>query len=373
MNMGRGTFEFNLREFSGSLGNLGTFLPLAVGYMTVCGLNPAGLLVMMGTANLCTGLLYRLPIPIEPMKVIAAAAIAQRWAPSMVYAAGFSMGLVWLCFAAFGVAARIAGRTPVAVVRGIQVTLGLLLSLEAGRMLSCGWPLGLAALLLGFALRSNRRAPAALLLVLLGIGVMGLRGQFSPLNGPTLTLPPLTRFAPLEIWQTLMLAGFAQIPLTVTNATIATSCLISSYWPDRSVTPRQLSLSQGVINTLSPFLGGMPMCHGAGGLAGQYCFGARTGGTNVIEGGIEIALGLFFAPSVAALFASFPREITGAMLLLVGWELIRFSRDLRGSGELLPLATTVAVSLAGNMALGFLAGLGAHRLLAGRRHSGEKE
>lgn len=369
MTMNRGTFEFNLREFAGSLGNLGTFLPLAVGYMAVCGLNPAGLLVMMGAANLCTGLLYRLPIPIEPMKVIAAAAIAQRWAPSMVYAAGFSMGLVWLCFAATGVAARIAGRTPVAVVRGIQVTLGLLLSLEACRMLSSGWPLGLAALFLGFALRSNRRAPAAVLLVLLGIGVMGLRGELATLGGPSLSLPSLTGFSPREIWQTLLLAGFAQIPLTVTNATIATSCLISSYWPDRSVTPRQLSLSQGIMNVLAPFFGGMPMCHGAGGLAGQYCFGARTGGTNVIEGAIEISLGLFFAPSVARLFASFPREITGAMLLLVGWELIRFSRDLRGSGELLPLAATVAVSLTANMAFGFLAGLAVHRLLAHRQRN----
>ncbi|HOP39707.1 MAG TPA: putative sulfate/molybdate transporter, partial [Geobacteraceae bacterium] len=100
------SFEFNLREFSGSFGNLGTFLPLAVGYFAVCGLNPAGLLVMMGLANIATGLFYRLPIPIEPMKVIAAAAIAQQWSPSMVYAAGFSMGCIWLLFAVSDFAAR---------------------------------------------------------------------------------------------------------------------------------------------------------------------------------------------------------------------------------------------------------------------------
>lgn len=355
-----GPFDFNLREFSGSLGNLGTFLPLAVGYIVVCGLNPAGLLIMMGLANIATGLIYRLPIPIEPMKVIAAAAIAQRWSPSMVYASGFSMGAIWLVFAAVGVAGRVAAMTPVAIVRGIQVTLGLLLSMEAGRMLSSGWLLGLFALLLGYALRTNRRAPAAIALVLLGIAAMGLKGQLGAICSPSLTLPVFTSFSLHEIWQTLLLAGFAQIPLTVTNATIATSCLISAYWPQRIVSARELSLSQGVMNICAPFLGGMPMCHGAGGLAGQYYFGARTGGTNIIEGVIEISLGLFLAPSAAGLFGAFPREVAGAMLFLVGIELIKFSRDVRGTGDLLSLAMTVAVSLCSNMAIGFMAGLTAY-------------
>lgn len=354
-----GSFQFTLGEFSGSLGNLGTFLPLAVGYIVVCGLNPAGLLIMMGLANIATGLLYRLPIPIEPMKVIAAAAIAQRWAPSMVYACGFSMGVVWLLFAAIGIAGRIAARTPAAVVRGIQVTLGVLLSLEALRMLSSEWLTGLFALGLGFVLRLNRRVPAAVALVLLGVAVMAMRGRLPHLSAPAPVLPTLTGFSADEVWRSLLLAGFAQIPLTVTNATIATSCLISGYWPERNVTARQLSLSQGVMNVCAPFLGGMPMCHGAGGLAGQYYFGARTGGTNIIEGLLEIGLGLFFAPSVAGLFGAFPREITGAMLLLVGMELIRFARDTRGVNGLISLAVTVTVSLITNMAVGFMAGLAA--------------
>lgn len=70
-----GPFEFNLRELAGSLGDFGTLLPLAIGYITVCKMNPAGLLVMMGLANISTGLLYRLPMPIEPMKVLAVVAI----------------------------------------------------------------------------------------------------------------------------------------------------------------------------------------------------------------------------------------------------------------------------------------------------------
>ncbi len=357
-----GSFDFNLRELSGSLGNLGTFLPLAVGYIAVCGMEPVGLLVMMGLANIATGLLYRLPIPIEPMKVIAAAAIAQKWPPSMIFASGFSMGIIWLVIATTGIASRVANLTPASVVRGIQTTLGILLAIEAGKMLSTSWRMGALALAVGIGFRKFRHAPAAVMLVLLGVAIMLVDNQLGAIRSPGIAFPSLTFFNPGEIWESLVQAGFAQIPLTVTNATIATSCLISSYWPERSVTPQRLSVSQGLMNLISPFFGGMPMCHGAGGLASQYYFGARTGGTNIIEGAIEISLGLFFAASVAGLFSAFPKPVTGAMLLLVGFELIKFARDVRGTRDTLSMAMTVAVSLASNMAFGFIAGLLVNRL-----------
>lgn len=358
-----GSFEFNIRELSGSFGNLGTFLPLAIGYFVICGLNPAGVLIMMGMANIITGLLYRLPMPIEPMKVIAAAAIAQQWQPSMIFASGFSMGLIWLLFAISGVASWVARVTPGAVVRGIQVTLGALLAIEALKMLSISPLLGTLAVAIGLGLRKSNRIPAAAVLVVFGIGLMAYKGQLSLIGTPRFTLPPLTYFTPEEIWQSLLLAGFAQIPLTVTNATIATSCLISTYWPDRPVSPRKLSLSQGIMNLCAPFFGGMPMCHGAGGLAGQYYFGARTGGTNIIEGMIEICLGLFLATSVTSLFSAFPKAVIGAMLLLVAFELIKFAGKSNQRTEILSLAMTVVVSLATNMAIGFMAGIITHGLL----------
>jgi MFS superfamily sulfate permease-like transporter len=113
----------------------------------------------------------------------------------------------------------------------------------------------------------------------------------------------------------------------------------------------------GIINLVTPWFGGMPLCHGAGGLAGQYYFGARTGGANIIEGLLEIAMGLFLANSIAALFAAFPVAIVGAMMFLVGIELTKFARDVRWGLDLLPLGVTVGVSLLSNMAFGFLAGV----------------
>ncbi|MFC1888927.1 putative sulfate/molybdate transporter, partial [Thermodesulfobacteriota bacterium] len=190
-----------------------------------------------------------------------------------------------------------------------------------------------------------------------------VRGELGGVEAPAFTLPAFTGF-PLEaMWQTLLLAGLAQIPLTATNAVMSTSSLIKTYWPDREVKENTLAISNGVMNIALPLLGGMPLCHGAGGLAGKYYFGARTGGTNIIEGVIEIALGLLLAASIATLFTAFPMAIIGTMLLMVGIELCKFVGDVRGKENLVPLLSTVAVSLATNMALGFLTGLLIHHAI----------
>ena len=355
-----GSFEFNLRELAGSMGDFGTLFPLAIGYIAVCGLDPAGFLVMMGLANIATGLIYKLPMPIEPMKVLAVVAIAQHWTPSLIYASGFAMGIVWIFFAVTGIIERLAKITPNSVVRGIQATLGILLAIEAVKMLSTGWILGIVAIVIVLVLKDSRVAPAAVVLMLLGMAIVAFRGQLPAAELIRFTPPPLTGFSLREVWDSLVLAGFAQIPLTITNATIATSALIAVYWPEKQVSVRKLSWNQGIMNLVLPFFGGMPMCHGCGGLAGQYYFGARTGGTNLIEGAIEISLGLFFAAAIAGLFSVFPTAIIGAMMLLVGIELTKFARDIRVGRDLIPLAATLAVALLANMAVGFAAGLAVH-------------
>ncbi len=361
-----GSFEFSLRELAGSMGDFGTLLPLAIGYITVCGMDPTGLLVMMGLANVATGLIYRLPMPIEPMKVLAVMAIAGAWAPQKVYASAFAMGIVWLLMGATGAMTLVARWTPKTVVRGIQLSLGVLLAAKGLQMMSGWWLLGGAAVVIVLLLRQSRYAPAAIVLVALGIVIAGLRGELAALGAPSLSLPPFTGLDVRLIWPAFRDGGLAQIPLTATNAVIATVALISQYWPDRRVTERQLSFNMGVMNLVVPFFGGMPMCHGAGGLAGQYYFGARTGGTNIIEGTIEIGLGLALGGSIAALFAAFPLAIVGAMMLMVGVELFKFARELRFDRSLLPVAATVAGSVAFNMAVGFAVGLALHYLLLGK-------
>lgn len=167
------------------------YLPLAIGYIVVNGLDPAGFLVMMGLANIVTGIVYRLPMPIEPMKVLAVMAIAQHWSPSMIYASGFAMGVIWLFLAATNLIGWIAKITPQSVVWGIQVTLGILLAVEAVKLLSTWWMLGIASIGLVLLLRQNRYAPAAIVLILLGVVINLVDGTFHQLSPPSLSLPPL--------------------------------------------------------------------------------------------------------------------------------------------------------------------------------------
>lgn len=361
--MSRRPIEFKLHELAGSMGDFGTLLPLAIGYIVVCGLDPAGLLVMMGLANIVTGLVYRLPMPIEPMKALAVVAIAQQWSPSMVYASGFTMGLIWLALATTGAITWIARATPTPVVMGVQVTLGVLLATEAIRLSSASWVTAAAGVVIVLTLRRNKYAPAAIVLVGAGLLIMAFNGGFEGLAPIRFRLPGIVIFTVDDMWQSLLSGGFAQIPLTAANAVIATSSLISSYWPEEKVSPRKLAFSHGAMNIVAPLFGGMPMCHGAGGLVGQYFYGARTAGANVIEGALEMTLGLFFAGSIAALFGAFPQPIVGAMMFMVGLELIKFARHLRVGPDLIALAATVVVALLTNMAVGFLAGIVVHRLV----------
>ena len=358
-----GSFEFSIRELAGAMGDFGTLIPLAIGYITVCKMNPAGLIIMMGLANIGTGLIYRLPMPIEPMKVLAVAAIAQGWTPEEICTAGLIMGVVWVLMGATGAMAHVARWTPSTVTRGIQLSLGVLLATKGLKMVSSWWWLGLAAVVIVVLFRRNRYAPAAVILVAMGIAIMAIKGQLAPVGGLSVSLPSFVMFNPHAIWPVLRDGGFAQIPLTATNAVIMTSVLISKYWPDRRVTERQLSLNMGVMNLVFPLFGGMPLCHGAGGLAGQYYFGARTGGANIIEGLIEISLGVFLAGSIGVIFVSFPLAIVGAMMFLVGIELVKFVRDLRLNRELLPMGVTVLGSVAMNMLVGFILGLAVHYLV----------
>jgi len=370
-----GSFEFSRRELAGSMGDFGTLFPLAVGYIVVCGMEPAGFLVMMGLMNIFTGLVYRLPMPIQPKKVIAVMAIAQRWSPSMVYATGFGTGCVWLFLGFTGWIQKIADHTPKSVVRGIQIALGILLGWQGLQMMggigvwssaaeSLGsqplfWALGAISVVVVLVLRENRHAPAALVLILLGVLVGVLKGDLLHVLQIGFKLPPVTTFTPSDIWQGMLLAGFAQLPLTATNAVLATAALIKEHWPERPVSERRLALNMGLINTTATFFGGMPMCHGAGGLAGQFYFGARTGGANIIEGIIEIGLGLFFSSAIVGLFAAFPISIVGAMMFMVGLSLARYVLTLRVK-DLAPAGLTVFLSLATNMAFGFVAGFAAY-------------
>ncbi|MCK4450452.1 MAG: putative sulfate/molybdate transporter [Anaerolineae bacterium] len=360
-------FEFNLRELAGSIGDFGTLFPLAIGFIAVNGLDPAGLFIMMGLSNIALGLIYRIPMPLQPKKVIAVAAIAQKWPPSLIYTSGFGLGITWFILVFTGLLRKIIVATPLFVVRGIQLALGVMLAWQGLKMMQPAPLLGLVAVIIVLALRENRYAPAAIVLIALGVGIVAWQGRLGDALELAITLPPLTVPRLEDVWKAMLLAGFAQIPLSITNAVIATAALIRDYFPQKAVGERKLMLNMGIMNVVASFFGGMPMCHGAGGLAGQYYFGARTGGASILEGLIEVFVGLFLSQSIANIMAAFPMPLVGGMMLLVGIELGKAVMRLRGWKLWLALVTA-AVSVVTNMAMGFAAGLVAAYLMKGLKH-----
>ncbi|MBI4733394.1 MAG: hypothetical protein HY779_00970, partial [Rubrobacteridae bacterium] len=209
-----GSHKFNMQEFAGAMGDFGTLFPLAIGYIYVNGLNPAGFLTMMGIANIATGLIYRLPMPIQPMKILAAVGIAEHWTPSMIFASAFGMGLVWIIVTLTGAMRLLRKITPMSVVHGVQIALGLILAIQAWPMLKSWWLMAIVAVVIVLTLKTNRYAPAAVVLMILGLAIVAVKGQFHQIAPPSFTPPTLTTFSLEEVWQSLVQAGFMQIPLT---------------------------------------------------------------------------------------------------------------------------------------------------------------
>jgi MFS superfamily sulfate permease-like transporter len=220
-------------------------------------------------------------------------------------------------------------------------------------------------------LLANKRFPA--MLVLLGFGIV-----LSFLQKPELLkelsqisirfrFPELT-FARMS-WNDLVagfiLLGLPQAPLTLGNAIIGTVAENNQHFPDRKVTAKTISIDHGVINLVSTFIGGVPLCHGAGGMAGHIRFGARTGGALVILGVIVLFTGLFLSDSVSLLLQVFPRSILGVILFFAGVELALVIRDVRLRRENLFVLLITAGTAMWNMGVAYLAGLllyyGIHR------------
>ena len=363
-------FAFNLRELAGSMGDFGTLFPLAIGFIAVNGMDPAGLFIVMGLANIALGLIYRLPMPLEPKKVVAATAIAQEWPPYLIHNSAFGLGLLWFLLVFTGLLRKLVSITPLFLVRGIQIALAVMLGWRAFEMMAPAPLLGLIALVLVLLLRESRYAPAALVIMGLGVGIMAWRGELQQALVLDVTLPKPTLPRLDAMWEAMVLAGFAQIPLSITNAVIAAAALIRDYFPEKAVSERKLMLNMGAMNVVGSFFGGMPMCHGAQGLAGQYTFGARTGGTPILEGLIEISFGLFLSRSIANILSAFPMALIGGMMVMVAIQLGKGAVKLRG-WKLGLAATTAVVSVVTNMAVGFVVGLAATHVLRALARRGD--
>ncbi len=360
--------RFTLGEFSGSLGDLGTFLPLTVAVSITCGMDFGLILVFAGLLHILSGLAFRQPIPVQPMKAIAAVAITEGLLPGQIAAAGMMMGLFMVVLALCGAVEAAVRRVPAAVVRGIQAGVGAKLAVEGLVWLwglpLVGWDSLAVAAAVAAALLWPRlaRLPVLLAAFLGGFATLLLAqpGLVADLRF-TSPQPGLVWPAAQDWWVGLARGAIPQLPLTLLNSVVAVCALSADLYPRQKLAPRRVAASVGLMNLLTVPFGGLPVCHGAGGLAAQHRFGARTGGSVIMLGGMKIAAGLLFGAALLPLLAAYPRSILAVMLVFAGLMLARPARDsLRGW----PLAV-VAVTVAGIFLLGTTAGTIAGCAVAG--------
>ncbi len=357
--------DYNKMEFAGAFGDLGTLIPFVVGYITLNKMDPLGILVAFGVFKIFVGLYFRTPVPIQPMKAIGGMAIAHAGSitPGMIWGSGIFTGLFWLLMGLTGAITWIEKITTKPVVRGIMVGLGLSFVVEGLSMMKGAPWIAVGGVILTLLLLNNKRLPAMLCLLAYGIVVALIQkpeliGEFSNLS-VRFRLPEVTfgRISWKELLSGFVILGLPQAPLTLGNAIIGTVAENNQYFPDRKVTAKTISLDHGVMNLISTCIGGVPMCHGAGGMAGHIRFGARTGGALVILGLIVLLTGLFLSDSVALLFQVFPRPILGVILFFAGVELALVVRDIKLKKQNLFVLLVTTGTAMWNMGVAYLAGL----------------
>jgi predicted benzoate:H+ symporter BenE len=357
--------DYNKMEFAGAFGDLGTLIPFVVGYITLNKMDPLGILVAFGVFKIFVGLYFRTPVSVQPMKAIGGMAIAHAGSitPGMIWGSGIFTGLFWLLMGLTGAITWIEKVTTKPVVRGIMLGLGLSFIIEGLGMMTAQPLFAIGGVVLTLLLLRSQRLPA--MLVLLGYGIVLVFIQKPELVEELSHLSIRFRWPELTFgkisWKELLsgfiLLGLPQAPLTLGNAIIATVAENNAHFPERKVTAKTISIDHGVMNLISTCIGGIPMCHGAGGMAGHLRFGARTGGALVMLGVMLLLIGLFLSDSVTLLLQIFPRPILGVILFFAGVELALVVQDIKLKKQNLFVLVVTAGTAMWNMGVAYLAGL----------------
>jgi predicted benzoate:H+ symporter BenE len=358
----RPRFAWNMGEVSGSLGDLGTFLPHIVGAITVVKMDPTGILMTFGLFYAFAGAFYGVPMAVQPMKAASAAVLIEPMDPAAITGAGLVIGAVFLILGITGVVSRFARALPGSVAAGLQLGLGLSLAALGIRLIETQIWLGVAVSALMLGLMRFQRSPAALLAVLVGIAVGQVLGIAPPFPIPDfgLHLPHLVLPTWTQILHGTEYAVLPQIPLTLTNAIIVTAAVSRQLFPNEQhpVNERNLAITTGLGNLLSAPIGGYLMCHGAGGIAGHVRFGSRTATAPALIGLVFVLLGIGFGESGYGMLKTIPDAVLGALLLFSGIELALSSKPHEHqAGDLFLVLLMAAVGVALNPAAAFAAGL----------------
>ena len=355
--------KFDRNEWSGAFGDIGTDFPLIVGMILAAGLDSASVLVTFGVMQIFTGSFYKMPMPIQPLKAMATIVITQKISPNILYGGGLAIGISMLLLNITKLIDWISRVVPKAVIRGIQLGLGIKLGLLALQDYViadgvAGYYLAAAAFLLAIFLIGNRKYPPAIFIIMLGMfyAFIFKVDAHSFINAVGIHLPQIHTPTWADILTGFLILTIPQIPLSIGNSILATNQIANDCYPKRTVTIRKISYTFSLVNLINPFFSGIPTCHGSGGIVGHHTFGGRTGGSVIIYGCLYIFLGLFLSQGFDTLVHIFPLPILGILLLFESLGLMLLVQDVTDSKSSFMIALLVGL-ISGGIQYGFVIGL----------------
>jgi len=328
---------FTLSELGGAFGDIGTDFPLITSMVLICGFESASVLIVFGILQILSGMYYKIPMPVQPLKAIAAISIAEKIQAPIILVAGIILGAIIMGLTLSGLLKKLAKIIPKSTVRGLQLGLGLsLCSLAFKSYILPASGLGLfyggIAFVLILVFLDQKKIPISLIIILLGFIISAISLSENIHTNPFIScsLPNLT---PLD-WQqwdkAFWLLVVPQIALSLGNSILATEQVAKDFFPEKKLSVNKIGISYALMNLTSPFLGALPVCHGAGGLVGHFLYGGRNGGSVIFYGSFYLIFGLFFSNSFIEISQVFPLSILGVILFFEGLGLCLLIRDMTG-------------------------------------------
>ncbi len=369
--------SLNRFEIAGAFGDLPLLLPLLVGLVKICHLNPIPVFIITGFSYIICGIFYRVPIPIQPLKAFTIIAISKQLSPSVIHTGTLLIGTIFLFLSFSQITKFLTKIFPFPVIKGLQLSLGFLLlksgaeliftknlvlnenSINFNNFLNLDLLLVIMGIFILLLFSNSKKVPCLLIVILLGIMVSFL--FCSPTNSFTNKVSQYKIFLPSlkDLKFAFLLLVIPQIPLTLANSVIATTDATNFYFGEKAkrVNYRNLCFSIGLINLFSGIFGGMPSCHGSGGVTAHYCFGARTGIATSITGLFFLLSVFLFRENLINLFNFFPFSLLGLLLFYVGYQHALLAKQVNCLTDFFIVLTIGFVSLiTGNLTISFLSG-----------------
>jgi sulfate permease, SulP family len=360
--------RFDRWEIGAAFADVGVLVPIAVALIVKNGLSPTAVLLPAGLLYLTAAAVYRLPVPVQPLKAFGAIAIAKGFGVEEIAAGALLLGVIFFSLGATGLIDLAARAFPRPLVRGVQLAVGLLFLKIAWNLVAeppaafseadwSPWLLGSLAAAVLASLLLRRRVPVALPLLGVAVVVMAATAGGEVGFGPSsldVGLPAAGAFS-----AALTALVLPQLPLSFANSCLATADAARTYFGERASRVRagRLATTLGAANLFAGAVGGMPVCHGAGGLTAHHSFGARTAGAPVAIGTTLVVLALGLGAGLATLLASFPLPILAGLLAGAGLLHIGLLRDLRAPSHLALAAVIGIVGFEVNLAVALALGL----------------